>query len=332
LSRECLLAALIHLALLSILSPSVLCDRLTIVPDAVPACRVQCAVDTWSHEGVFERLSDGHYRQQASCSTCARHPDVVPVSPPQTEVRLPHTDCRSAACCHGVVTLSGPLCCMQTDTAVAVEPSYACKAAGARWCCGAPSPTWQCKSLHCRCVCVFPFPRLCNHPNISPSVLSLPPLCSVQAVMRGKRARRRYRGMLARRNRKAVDIQAAFRGHKDRAVFLQYRTAVCKLQSAYRGQKVREEVHGMLIAAIDIQRIVRGKLARKLLARMRRRRAMGCTILQAFARMCVARARFLRLRGAMTQLQSRVRRYLARQLLALRKQMVLVLQSRMRQV
>ena len=84
--------------------------------------------------------------------------------------------------------------------------------------------------LHCTPPATLPlsslsFPWLCLQ-----SSLRVYHLCGLQAVLRGKRARRRYKGMLVRRNRSAITVQAIMRTFISRAKFNIFRSAVCVLQ------------------------------------------------------------------------------------------------------
>ena len=104
------------------------------------------------------------------------------------------------------------------------------------------------------------------------------------------------------------------------------------VQSLFRGARVREHYKHLSSSVVDIQRVVRGRLARKLLSRKKRRRAMGCSRIQAFARMVSARSRYTQLRSGITKFQAYVRRRLAKGLLDMMRVALLILQSQFRMV
>ena len=104
------------------------------------------------------------------------------------------------------------------------------------------------------------------------------------------------------------------------------------VKGAFRGFKVRTQLVQHSQACIHVQRIVRGFLARSVFARMKRKRAVARFRLQAFARMCVTRLRFLRLRWAVVQLQAKLRSMINKHRLVRIKGCVVKLQSAARLV
>ena len=105
-------------------------------------------------------------------------------------------------------------------------------------------------------------------------------IVTIQRIRRGYNARKRYRKL--KRFVAARDIQRAFRGYIGRAAAGRERArlaslrkkerAASKIQSTWRMKIAREEFRSMrihMLAAIEIQRIYRGYLGRKTVARRR---------------------------------------------------------------
>ena len=105
-------------------------------------------------------------------------------------------------------------------------------------------------------------------------------IITIQRIRRGYNARKRYKKM--RRFVAARDIQRAFRGYIGRSAAGRERSrlatlrkkerAASKIQSTWRMKIAREEFRSMrihMLAAIEMQRIYRGYLGRKTVARRR---------------------------------------------------------------
>lgn len=131
--------------------------------------------------------------------------------------------------------------------------------------------------------------------------------------------RKRFWRRFALETRSATKLQGAYRGHMERKRIMRYFRACKKVarftQAWWRGKQVRDRVKAEMQfvngAAIDIQRVFRGLMARRgMLKRIQDRQILR---LQAWWRGCLGRAKADRMwfDKRVTLIQSNVRRFLA---------------------
>ncbi|XP_076455078.1 uncharacterized protein LOC143289805 [Babylonia areolata] len=145
----------------------------------------------------------------------------------------------------------------------------------------------------------------------------------IQSVFRGHRARVDFSLAVKR----VLLLQAMFRGCLQHRKYLQLRQTVLALQRRVRSKLIGQQERNSFLqkrrCAVCIQTALRRWRSRR-----EERKTQAATCLQAYIRMLPVRRRFLRLKAAVTVLQSALRGHIARQAVHQRKAAILQIQRR----